>query len=80
MYFDKKTQKGVVSAFRQDCCEKSTYTLRFKGVESDKYYSITDVDGVNDRRRIKGSDLMSGLTLKAENPRTAIVLYVSETK
>ena len=80
MFFDEETQKGVVSAFRQDGCKEGTYTIQLKGVDPNKYYSVTDIDGVNSKQKVKGSALLQGLPLRADKPRTAIILYVNEVK
>ncbi len=76
-YFDKNTDSGVIQLFRQDNCDNKYLTVCVKGLNPNAYYSVTDVDGVNSIAKVKGAMLMKGLTVFAENPRTAIVLYVT---
>ncbi len=75
-YFDPETDSGVVQAFRKQNCPDSTYMLQFKGVDPDRYYTVRDLDGVNTMAKIKGSMLLKGIPLAAENPRTAIMLFI----
>lgn len=75
MYFDGKSDSGVMSAFRPEGCTKSKETVYVKGVDPEKYYRVRDVDGNNSKDRVKGSELMSGLTLTAKHDRTAMIIY-----
>ncbi len=77
MYFDKESDSGVIQAFRQPNCADDRVTVKVKGVNPDNYYEVRDLDRVNTIARVKGSQLMEGLTLYAENPRTAIVIYLN---
>lgn len=80
MYFDGESGKGVLSAFRPVDCVADTCTVKFKGVEADKFYSLRDLDGVNSAEKVSGADLIAGYTITASNPRTAIVIYIDEIK
>ncbi len=77
MYFDKESDSGVIQAFRQPNCADDRVTVKVKGVNPDNYYEVRDLDRVNTIARVKGSQLMEGLTLYAKNPRTAIVIYLN---
>lgn len=76
MYFDGDKDSGVLQAFRLPDCKDSTYKVNVKGVKPDNYYTLRDLDGVNSATHVKGSDLINGYTLSAENPRTAIVMFI----
>lgn len=76
MYFDEETDSGVIQAFRQTLCTENTCTVQVKGVQADRYYTVRDIDGKLSMPRIKGSMLQSGLRLRADEARTAIILYV----
>ncbi len=80
MYFDKEDNSGVIQAFRQGNCLEDSILVQVKGVDKDKYYSITDLDGVNSVAKIKGSALQKGLPIYTAKPRTAIVMYINEVK
>ncbi len=76
-YFDKDTDSGVIQAFRLPDCAEDTYKVYVKGVDPDKYYTVSDIDGGNVVKKIKGSALANiGLPLFAENPRTALIVYI----
>jgi alpha-galactosidase len=75
-YFDAETDSGVIQAFRLPGCDQYTYMVQLKGINPDQYYTITDIDGVNSFARVKGSALMKGVPIYAENPRTALILYI----
>lgn len=75
-YFDAETDSGVIQAFRLPGCDQDTYMVQLKGINPDQYYTITDIDGVNSFARVKGSALMKGVPIYAENPRTALILYI----
>lgn len=81
MYYDEDTTSGVMQAFRPSDCTENSYTVQLRGLDPNKYYSVRDIDGVNSIERIKGSVLMQeGLELYAENARTAMILYLTESK
>ncbi len=80
MYFDEDTNSGVISAFRPEGCSKGRETICFKGIDPDKYYRLRDTDDNNSVDRIKGSKLMSGITLTAKHDRTAITIFIEPTE
>ena len=75
-YFDEETDSGVIQAFRLPNCDEDTYMVQLKGIDPDKYYTIKDIDGINSFTKVKGSALLKGIPIYAENPRTAIILYI----
>lgn len=77
-YFDGDNGKGVVQAFRPDNCTEPALSIKIKGLNKNKAYSIRDFDGVNSADCILGSELSEGFTLVAKAPRTAIVLEIKE--
>ncbi len=80
MYFDKESDSGVLQAFRQPNCEEKRTVLKIKGVDPERFCEICDLDSVNSREKVKGSELEGGFTISAENARTAIVLYIKPIK
>lgn len=76
MYFDKEKDSGVISAFRPEGCNITDRTVCVKGVDPERYYSLRDVDGKQNVERIKGSELLSGITLTARHDRTALIIYI----
>lgn len=76
MYVDPDTNSGVVQAFRQQTCDKKSIAVALKGLDPNCYYSVRDIDGKNSIERVKGSALMKTFLISADNPRTAITLYV----
>lgn len=76
MYVDTDTDSAVVQAFRPENATLDTFRITLKGLDADTYYTVRDVDGINSIARVKGSALMKGLSVYAENARTAITLYI----
>lgn len=54
--------------------------MEVKGVKADRYYTVRDIDGTNSIEKIKGSALIKGLPLLADDPRTAMIVYVEPYK
>ena len=75
-YFDSETNSGVIQAFRGVENEQRSYIIKFKGIDPECYYSLTDLDGINSYNKIKGSKLLEGFPIIAEDPRTAITIYI----
>lgn len=80
MYFDKEDNSGVIQAFRQTNCEDKSLMVEVKGVDPDKYYCLTDLDGANSIKKIKGSALRKGLPINSQKARQAIIIYINEVK
>ena len=79
MYFDADRNSGVLQAFRPDSDESvANKTVVLRGLDPNSYYTLTDIDGVNNFTNVKGSDLMSsGITLKTSSKRTAMIIYIN---
>ncbi|HOA32115.1 MAG TPA: hypothetical protein PKM70_09345, partial [Clostridia bacterium] len=78
MFINPTTQEGVIQAFRQERCEDESVTIRVRGVEMDKYYTVIDMDGRNSAKSVKGSDLAEGFTITLPEKRMAAVLFISK--
>lgn len=76
-YFDSNKNSGIIQAFRGATSQDRNYTISVKGVEADKYYTLTDLDGINSYNKVKGSMLIKGLPLVADKPRTAMTIYIT---
>lgn len=76
LYFDEEKNEGALQAFRPSNCQESSYTVRLKGVKANCNYTVVDVDGKQTIASVSGKELQNGLTLLAESPRTAIILYI----
>ncbi len=76
MYFDDEIDSGVITAVRPVDCDIEEISLSVKGVNPNKYYRVRDVDGKLDIAKVKGSALIKGLRVRADDPRTALILYV----
>jgi alpha-galactosidase len=78
MFINPTTQEGVIQAFRQERCEEESVTVKVRGVEADKYYTITDVDGRNSVKSVKGSDLAKGFAITLPEKRMAAILFIAK--
>lgn len=75
-FFDTETDSGLIQAFRQTKCEEKQITVYPKGLNPNNYYTLRDVDGNLSISKIRGSAIMKGLKLMANEARTAIMLYI----
>lgn len=75
-YFDTESDSGVVQAFRKPECDVSEITVKPKGLDPDKTYTVRDVDGLRNIAKIKGRALMNGMRITSSEPRTAVILYI----
>lgn len=69
MFINPTTQEGVIQAFRQERCEDESVTIRVRGVEMDKYYTVIDMDGRNSAKSVKEATwqkALQSLSLKRE--------------
>lgn len=80
MYVDTDANSAVLQAFRPASSTQSSFKVTPKGLDPDTYYSVRDIDGVNSIAKVKGSALMKGINLYAENARTAIIIYIEPIK
>lgn len=57
-------------------CNENELTVQLKGLDPDREYRVRDIDGKQSIAKVKGRALMKGMRLKADSPRTALILYV----
>lgn len=76
MYVDTDDNSVVLQAFRPASSTQDTFKVMAKGLDPNSYYTVRDVDGINNIAKVKGSALMKGLNIYAANARTAITLYI----
>jgi alpha-galactosidase len=76
MYFDAAQEKGVLQAFRPLNATELSYKVKFKGVNEDKFYKLTDPDGLNGVNVVSGAKLLAGLDLFLATPRSSSVLFI----
>lgn len=80
MYWDEKSDSGVVQAFRKPKCDIGEIAVKLKGLDPDREYSVRDIDGKQSIAKVKGRALMKGMRIKATDPRTAVILYIEPVK
>lgn len=73
MYFDAERDKGVLEVFNAPESKTNVQKIRLKGVDPDKYYSLTDPDNLNGVAEIKGSELMDGIDIRLDAASSAIL-------
>ncbi len=76
-YFDEKTGTGLIQGFRQETCEQSTLMVKVKGVDPEKYYSLTDSEGLNSLERISGKALSEGYPITLPTKRSSCMIYIN---
>lgn len=76
MYFDAEKNEGVLQAFRPAGSTEGEYTVKLKGLDAHSFYCIRDAGGAGSERKVQGSELLGGLRLRAEKPRTALLLFI----
>ncbi len=75
MYFDKESDKGVMEVFNFPKSKTTMQKIYVRGLDPDGWYSLTDPDGRNGIKRIKGSELMSGYDVYLQ-PRSSAILWI----
>lgn len=76
LYYDPERDAGALQAFRPADCAEETCRIRMRGVAPDRYYRLRDPEGGNGVERIQGDQLIAGYLLRAEKPRTSLLLFV----
>ena len=77
-YFDGRTGKGVVFAFRGKRDAKG-HVFKLKGLRSDRTYRVWCEDASNPARIMSGGQLMSsGLDMSLENPESSEIIYLQQ--
>jgi alpha-galactosidase len=76
-YFDPESDKGLIQAFRQADCEDPTVEIKVKGLQDNKYYSLTDLEGVNSLARVSGARLAEGYLVRLNNKRSSAMIYIN---
>lgn len=77
MYLDEAGERGFLEAFRPRQSTEKSFTVQLKGLDPDRFYTLRDADGVQTLARVRGSALMRGIRLYAEDPRTALLFYIT---
>lgn len=75
MYYDPETDKGVLETFNFPETGENKALIQLKGLNPDHWYTLTDPDGINGTRLIKGSDLLSGYEIRL-NPGTSSLIWI----
>lgn len=75
MYFDSKTDKGVLETFTFKDTKETMKKIKLKGVNPDHWYRLVDEDGINGATRVKGSELLNGYDIYLE-PRTSSLIWI----
>ena len=75
-YYDPQDDSGVIQAFRQAECETNLCKVIVKGVDPNKYYTLTDVEGNNSLAKIKGSMLLKGYNIRLNQKRSSALIYI----
>ena len=75
-YFDSKSNRGVVYAFRGSGKVDSTHNYLLKGLQPDDRYRITFQDHATSNRIATGRELMQGLTVILNEPDTSELIFV----
>ena len=80
-YFDPDTGKGAALAFKPDPdgTVEDTVTLKFGGVDPEKYYFVWSEEGYIPFKTYKGSELISGIDLTIEGSYGAEIIYLIDT-
>ncbi len=76
MYFDPDSDSGVMETFCPSDAKANIQKIKLKGVDADKYYTLSDPDGLNGIQRIKGSELISGINITLQ-PESASLLWIT---
>ncbi|MBO4941974.1 MAG: hypothetical protein J6C95_00915, partial [Muribaculaceae bacterium] len=70
-YHDPSLDEGILTAFRQETCDDSSYEVALPFVRDDATYSISDEDSGREWT-IEGKALKEGISLSLQQPRSSI--------
>jgi alpha-galactosidase len=80
-FFDKRSGRGVVFAFRGSIDNQSQYSFKLRGMDSHKRYSLHFQDKSAPDRVITGTELMqAGLRVQLRLPDSSELVFVGEAK
>ena len=75
-YYDPKTGKGVVYAFRGSTEAESSHTFTLQGLSPSSMYRVQFHDGSSPDRSMSGSELMrQGLTVSLAKPNSSDLIF-----
>lgn len=76
MYFDSDTDRGVLETFCFDDCTEGHYTVKLRGLDPKKWYTLEDPDGINGTSLVSGEELMNGYTIYL-SPKSSSILWIT---
>jgi hypothetical protein len=76
-YWDSKSGKGAVFAFRGAKSAESRHTFKLKGLDRTRSYEVWSEDGAVSRGQIVGAKLMDeGLRVELNDPGASDLVYL----
>jgi hypothetical protein len=80
-YYDPKTGKGVVYAFRGSTPTQSSHTYILHGMNASSAYRLEFNDDHSADRTAHGEELMRrGLTVSLSNPNSSSLIFLEEAR
>ena len=77
-YMSEDALSGVVFIYKRPDVNKTEYSVKLNGLDTETVYEISDVDGNIDVMKYTGSELMSkGITISLPDGEKAIILNIS---
>ena len=79
MYYDPEKDSGVLFAFRMETAEAASCTVKLKMLCPDTMYAVKHLD-TGEVVQVKGAELAKGFTITHDQPRSAALFRIDNTK
>lgn len=76
-YFDSDTQKGIITAFRQESCEENSLKICLEYADKNSMYELKDEDS-GKANVYPGDELQTGLTLQFATPKSSHLIWIEK--
>lgn len=77
MFFDREKDSAVLVVFRPAKSPVGEKIIKVKGVSVGNHYNLIDEDGLNDLLNVSGEQLLSGITVKLDSPRSTALYWIN---
>ncbi|MCQ2463679.1 MAG: hypothetical protein MJ177_09830, partial [Clostridia bacterium] len=75
-YYDSETEKGVITAFRQETCEENELKITVEYADKQRSYTLCDEDSGN-VTKYSGEELCEGISIFFDSPKSSHLFWIS---
>ena len=74
-YYDSETEKGVITAFRQETCEENELKITVEYADKQRSYTLCDEDSGN-VTKYSGEELREGISIFFDSPKSSHLFWI----